>query len=309
MNPQLRRKAGKLAFVVLFLTVLGWLIGATIISQSNGVHGPDPAIAPGQTYAVARICHRHGPVSTHGFGFWHQCAADLHYDGAAEPAGEEIVGFLGPADIGRKVALEREGTGRRSHHVRAAGQPFEGWAWLTLPFAPAWLYLVFRVARPLARDLGKDLEAIKLDEPTRDVTVVDTRKSWLNWKVQLVLLMFATIAAVRSTPWAFEGFGGHQILSLVGWGVIVLLAGNFLRRFVFGPWVTVSPDGLSFRGRRLGWAEVQELRLTRHNVLVVTPRTGRTRRIGRFGDEGGTRLHHALSHFGEAPYSHDRADV
>lgn len=308
MNPQLRAKVGKLAFAVLFLPVLGWLLGATIISQFKDVYGPDPAISSSPASMVARICHRHGPVSTHGFGFWHECAADVYYPDKDEPTGKEIVNFLTPADMGQKVAVKREGTRHRTHWVRAADQPLEWWGWLALPFGLAWLYFVFRVARPIVRDISKDLEAIKLDEPNRDVTVFDRRKSWLNWKFQLVALLFAVIVAVRSTPWAFEGFDNQRLLALIGWSVIVLIVGNFLRRHVFGPWVTVSPDGLSFRGRQLTWAEVQELELTRRNVLVVTPRVGKVRRIGTFGDEGGTQLHHALRHFAQAPYNRATAD-
>lgn len=308
MTPQLRAKVAKVAFAVLLLPVLGWLIGATIISQFTGVRGPDPAVGPGQSYAVARICHRHGPVSTHGFGFWHQCAAELHHNGADGATGQ-IVNFLGPADIGQKVAIKREGTGRRSHDVRAADRPLAGWAWLALPFALAWLYLVFRVARPWVRDLGRDLDAMKLEEPEPGITVVDGRKSWLNWKIQVVLLLFGIMGAVRGTPWALEGFGGERVLALVGWGVVVLVVGNFLRRFVFGPWVTVSRDGLSFRGNRLAWAEVREVRLTRRNVLVVTPLHGRTRRIGGFGDYDGTQLHQALRQFAGAPYSREDMPV
>ncbi|USX56042.1 hypothetical protein [Lentzea sp. HUAS12] len=71
------------------------------------------------------------------------------------------------------------------------------------------------------------------------------------------LLSFGIVGAVRGTPWALEGFGGQRVLALVGWGLVVLVVGNFLRRFVFGPWVTVSRDGLSSAatgspGRRCG---------------------------------------------------------
>lgn len=234
-HAAVKAKIGKLALALLFQPVLGWLIGATIVHQFTGRYGPDPAVGPGQTYAVARLCHRHGPVSTHGFGFWYQCAADIHHDGAERRTGGEIVNFLTPSDLDKPVAISLEGKGIRAHHVRAAGQPVEGWAWLAAPFALLWLVLVYRVARPIVRDIGKDLEQIKLDAPNRDVTVVDQRKPWLNWKIQLVLLAFAVVVTVRSTPWALEGMRNQQIMAITGWAVIAMIAGNAVRRFVFGP--------------------------------------------------------------------------
>lgn len=303
-TPQraVRAKIGKLAFALLFLPVLGWLIGATIINHFADRYGPDPAAGPGQTYVVARVCHRHGPVSTHGFGFWYQCAADVHHDGAERRTGGEIVNFLTPADLNEQVAIKLEGKGRRAHHVRAADQPYVGWAWLAAPFALLWIFLVYRVARPIVRDISKHLDAIKHEAPNRDVTVVDQRKPWLNWKVQLVLLAFAVIVAVRSTPWAFEGMRNQQLMALAGWAVIALIVGNAVRRLVFGPWVTITPDGIEFGRGLLAWAEIEQLDLTARGVLVVKPRTGRAKRIGRFGDEGATRVHQTLKLFAKAPY-------
>ncbi|USX56041.1 hypothetical protein [Lentzea sp. HUAS12] len=50
------------------------------------------------------------------------------------------------------------------------------------------------------------------------------------------------------------------------------------------------------------------MRLTRRTVLVITPLNGRTRRIGRFGDDG-TRLHQALCQFAGASYSRENTPV
>ncbi|TWP50865.1 hypothetical protein FKR81_17410 [Lentzea tibetensis] len=307
---ELKRRVLRLVFAVLVMPLLGWLLGATIINAFTDRYGPDPAPRPGQTFAIARECDRHGPVSTHGFGFWHQCMADLgQHDG---PFARRPVNFLTPADIGQHVPVVKEGTGRRSHHVRAADQPLAWWGWLALPFALGWLYLTYLTARPVLRKIKAEVDADDAagyqrptEEPSRDVVVSGGRKMWLGFKGHLIVLVLAVVPAVRSTPWAFGDYPNHTALAVGGWAVVLLVVGNWVRRAVFMPSVTISPEGMAWGRTKLGWAEIGRVHLTRANTLVIEPRTGETTRIRRFGDEQATRIHVAMGHFATVPYTRE----
>lgn len=85
-----------------------------------GRHGPGYRV--GGNYVVATECKRHGPVSTHGFGFWYRCTAEFHFHGrtydSTTPGAVRPVNFLTLADLGRQVPLKLTESSPRS---RASG--------------------------------------------------------------------------------------------------------------------------------------------------------------------------------------------
>lgn len=125
---------------------LGWFLTATVGYHFARQHGPDPVVR--DQYVVARSCERQGPVTAHGFGYWHVCRVD-------SPRGEKYVDFLTPADIGTPVAAvwikATSGKGSRAaHYERAAASPAGYWVWPIL-FALAWIGLVVLATRFGAR--------------------------------------------------------------------------------------------------------------------------------------------------------------
>ncbi|WP_372470614.1 DUF6346 domain-containing protein [Saccharothrix luteola] len=76
-----------------------------------GRHGPGYRV--GGNYVVATECKRHGPVSTHGFGFWYRCTAGFHFHGrtydSTTPGAVRPVNFLTLADLARQSAAQADG--------------------------------------------------------------------------------------------------------------------------------------------------------------------------------------------------------
>lgn len=305
----MRRKALKEAlpgfFALIVMPVLGFLLCATFAYQFAGQYGPDYQVRG--NYAVATECKRHGPVSTHGFGFWYQCMAEFHHyipgDDSTAPDSVRLVDFLSPADIGRQVPIKlRKSSGKGvGKWVRGADQPVRGWGWLVVPFGLLWLVLTGFLARKALNKVESTPES-----DSGEIFIWGKRKQWLNWKVRGLALFFAIVGAVKSTEWAFQGYRNHTIVTVVSYAVILLIVGNSLRRGIFAPHVTVTPHGLKFgKGRSLAWHEIHHVGLSKRGVLAIHPRVGEVVTIGRFGDEQVESIDAALRDNGEISYARE----
>lgn len=127
--------------VLVVMPILGCLIIATIFNYFADKYGADLPERYGRAYAVATSCERHGPVSTHGFGYWWTCQADVHWQGNSEMPEPRTARFLTPEDIGKPVRVS--GTHRNRNIVRGAEQPyFAVGILLCFPFGVLWIFMM-----------------------------------------------------------------------------------------------------------------------------------------------------------------------
>lgn len=129
----------------LLLPALGYLLGATIFFAfwdkfEVGDPGKDAYVA------VAKACERKGPVTYKGFGYWHECTADVtrRADGVTRTM---TAGFLEPEHIGRQVAVN---TTRRHQEVVPVDRPYAGVGGVLLfPFGILWLFAFAYIGGPV----------------------------------------------------------------------------------------------------------------------------------------------------------------
>ncbi|MFS8098622.1 hypothetical protein LFM09_15935 [Lentzea alba] len=129
----------RVLFTAIGLPVLGWLLLATIWNHFGDQYGPDKPVR--DRYYVAESCEERGPMTVRGFGYWWECT------GRDERGREFEDSFLTPADIGRKVPVYTSKSTKSSSVYRSAEQPLEGWSFLALPFAAAWIWLIGRAMK------------------------------------------------------------------------------------------------------------------------------------------------------------------
>jgi hypothetical protein len=269
-------------FALIVMPVLGFLFCATIIHQFAAVYGPDAQVRG--TYAVAKECNRHGPVSTRGLGFWYRCMAEIYRyspgDSARGPDSVEPVDYLGAEDIGHQVPIKLVEARGVNPWVRAADQPLKEWGWLALPFGLLWLLLTGFLARNALRNVKST------PDDGNEVLIMGKRKQWVDWRLRGMVLLGVVAGAFESTEWAFQGYRAQTNIAVTSYALILLIVGNSLRRGIFAPHVTVTPTGLKFgRNRSLAWHEIRHVGLSRRGVLSIHPHVGEVVTIGRFGDE------------------------
>lgn len=292
-------------FAYLIIPALGYMIGATIfihfwdIAETDDLSGASHVI-------TARSCVRHGPVTLRGFGYWYECQATVKNKVNGNIVTATARGFLKPELIGKDVA----GTGFRRDELFAE-RPYAGWGMvLLLPFGLLWFYVYIGVAWPLMPERRKSRrKPVRYQRPevpaeaSREVSVFRGRLygGWL-----FVGLVVGGVGAFRFTSSAFQGDAVATTATVVSCAAL-LATGIGVRHRWFTPAVIISPEGFAWGRTKFTWAEIEEVRLTRRNVLVVQPRMGDVVRIGRFGDVETTRIHVAMGHFCQVPYSREDA--
>jgi hypothetical protein len=292
-------------FAFLVIPVLGYLLGATIFNYfSDKVETED--LSDASHIIVATSCDRHGPVTLRGFGWVYECQATVTNKVNGNVVTTTARGFLRPELIGKQVAGEGFNRGDL-YPVR----PYAGWGMvLLLPFGVLWFYVYIAVAWPLLPERRKSRRKPvryqrpdKPTEPDRTVRVfAGRRRVWLFF---VFLLGCAGVFAYNSS--AFQDDTIATGVALVSWAVVILVTANVAWRLVRGPMIAISPEGLEWRGAKLSWAEIQEVRLTRRHVLFIQPRNGEAVKIGGFGTEEATRIHVAMGHFSQATYARESA--
>lgn len=99
--------------------------------------------------ARATSCDRKGPVSTNGYGYWYDCAADVNWDDGARGRVSTGQSVLTPADIGREVQVrELEGGRNTDGEVIRASDPPRKWG--VFVFFPLFLLGLGLLLRPAA---------------------------------------------------------------------------------------------------------------------------------------------------------------
>jgi hypothetical protein len=290
-------------FAFLITPVLGYLIGATIFNHFWDK--PETDLSGASHIITARSCERHGPVALRGFGYWYECRATVENKMNGNVVTATARGFLNPDLIGKPVA----GDGFRRGELFPE-RPYAGWGMvLLLPFGVLWLYVYIRVAWPLLPERRKSRRRpVGYQRP--DLAAASSRAVQVPAGRPRVWLFFVFLlggfGAIRFTSSAFQGDAVDTAVTVVSWAVLVLVVGTVGWRLLLGAAITISPDGLGWHRKNLGWAEIQEVRLTRRNVLVIRPRVGEVERIGRFSAEQATRVHVAMGHFSQASYTRER---
>ncbi|WP_460675409.1 hypothetical protein [Lentzea nigeriaca] len=182
---------------------------------------------------------------------------------------------------------------------------------LLLPFGVLWFYVYIAVAWRLLperrKSRRKPVRYQRPDNPTEPDRTVRVfgghQRVWLFF-----IFLLGCIGAFVYTSSAFQDEAVATGAAVVSWTVVALVIANVGWRLVRGPMIAISPEGLEWRGAKLSWAEIQEVRLTRRHVLIIQPRNGDVVRVGRFGTEQATRIHVAMGHFSQATYVRESAD-
>ncbi|KJK45181.1 hypothetical protein UK23_27030 [Lentzea aerocolonigenes] len=213
-------------------------------------------------------------------------------------------GFLNPELIGKQVA----GTGFRRGDLYPE-RPYAGWGViLLLPFGVLWFYLYIAVAWRLLperrKSRRKPVRYQRPDNPTEPDRTVRVfgghRRVWLCF-----IFLLGCVGTFVYSSSAFQDDTLATGAAIASWAVVALVLASVVWRAARGPMIAISPEGLEWRGAKLGWAEIQDVRLTRRRVLIVQPRNGDAVRIGGFGTEQATRIHVAMGHFSLATYARE----
>lgn len=102
-----------------------WLLlltGQSFYRGTGDVKGVSPEVP---AVARATACHREGPVSSDGLGYWWRCAATVRVEDRVMHVTVSH-SVLTPADIGRPVEFREACRGAR-HTGCAYGRPVTGW--------------------------------------------------------------------------------------------------------------------------------------------------------------------------------------
>ncbi len=291
-------------FAFLIVPVLGYLLGATIFNYfSDKVETKD--LSDASHIIVATSCDRHGPVTLRGFGFVYECSATVTNKVNGNVVTTTARGFLRPDLIGKQVAGEGFNRGDL-YPVR----PYAGWGMvLLLPFGILWFYVYITVAWPLLPERRKPRprpvryqRPENMTKPSRTVRVfTQYPRGWLMF----FFLLLGCIGVFVCTSSAFQGDTVTTGMKIASWTVVALVLTDFGFRLFRTPMIAISPDGLQWHGAHLSWAEIQEVRLTRSQDLIIQPRNGNVVKIGSFGTTEATRIHVAMGHFSQATYARE----
>jgi hypothetical protein len=293
-------------FVFLGLPVLGYLLGATIfIHFWDKVEVGD--LSKSEYVAVAQSCERHGPIAVTGFGYRWQCQAEL----IRRVSGDSrliTTSFLKPEHIGKKVAV---GTTHRGTNLVPDERPYQGLGGiLAMVFGVLWIFVLAWTANPLLKRFTERARAKRLEEktpePTHEVFISGGRKRWLRGRPLYFVLGVCTMVGVNRWPLAFtSGATLATILFLAACAVPLVLLGNGLRRALFGPFITISPDGLQWGTETHPWADIARVRLSADAVLSIEPHNAEPVRIGPFGEKQVQEIDLTMRRFGPSLYRRD----
>jgi hypothetical protein len=76
---------------------------------------------------------------------------------------------------------------------------------------------------------------------------------------------------------------------------------------LFGPSITISPEGLRRESETRPWADIARVHLAANAVLSIEPHNGEPVRIGPFGEQQVQEIDSTMRKFGPSPYQRDPA--
>jgi hypothetical protein len=261
--------------VLVVIPIVGYLIGATIVFHFSNQYGdeyPDGPSMDSATYAVATSCEQQGPVSTHGFGHWWRCQADVHWQGNGATSEPRTADFLTPADIGRPVQVA--GTRRNQGIKRAATQPYQ-WVGIVIiiPFAVLWLRLVARFARfgvpggrlhPAAERVMNLVTSERMRPP--GVSVTGVHRWWLSDRKLTLVMAVLGFGGAFGTVQGLAGSTDLLVGGVVSLMAFVILFGAWAWSWVVSSGLTIAPEGIFWADSRksglVTWEELREVHVS-----------------------------------------------
>ena len=115
--------------MTLLATCVLALVSLSVLSLYPGAGAIRPGASEQPVRATVKECHRVGPLSGYGMGYWWICQAVVRHDEGPERQVELGRSIVGPDDVGQVVELRAVCRGRERPTATTEGRWPSSWCW------------------------------------------------------------------------------------------------------------------------------------------------------------------------------------